>query len=123
MKTQNNRLRPVILTLARVTEPRPVPHLNDLIVRAAKGEKSAIAAMAVTFGPILRNLAAAAMEPFAQDAEDVVQDFLTNLVAGQSRIVPEPERSIEWMFGVIRAAARAYRNEREQEQGEGDEPE
>ncbi len=119
MNTQMNQRHATFPSLN--LKPRRAFDLNDLVVRAAQGDRIAVAALAVTFGPILRNLAATVMEPYAQDADDVVQDFLSSLLGRQCHLVPGPDRAIAWMLGVVRAAARAYRVEREAEWEDGDE--
>ena len=98
-------------------------NMDDLVLGAARGDETAIAHVAAFFGDTLQAQARGVMGPFSQDAEDVVQDFLLSLVERRSPLVPERGRAISWMFGVVRAAARKYRAEREQEWGlEGDGP-
>jgi DNA-directed RNA polymerase specialized sigma24 family protein len=93
--------------------------LDDLVVRASQGDRRAIGAIAVAFGPQLLREARAALGPMEEDCDDVVQDFFLSLVEGRTRFVPERKRALEWMFGIVRAIARKHRADREDDWSRG----
>src|SRR5258708_21795012 len=94
----------------------------DLVVRACKGDRRAVGAIYVAFGPVLLREARSVMGRFKQDAEDVVQDFFVSLLEGRSVYVPAHGYATRWMCGVVRAMAKTYGKEREREWGIGHEP-
>jgi DNA-directed RNA polymerase specialized sigma24 family protein len=111
----------------------PIPHnpqtdaqlladMDDLVRRASQGDSRAIGAIAIAFGKMLLEEARAVMGDFAQEAEDVLQDFFVSLLERRSRFTPAHGRAIPWMCGLVRAMARKHRAEREREWGIEDEP-
>lgn len=62
------------------------------------------------------------MGDFAQEAEDVVQDLLLELLEGRSRFTPAHGEAIPWMCGIVRAMARKRRAERQREWGIEEDP-
>jgi DNA-directed RNA polymerase specialized sigma24 family protein len=97
------------------TDAQRLADLDALVARASRGDRRAIGAIAIAFGPRLLSEAQAVMGPFEQDADDVLQDFLLALLEGRNRFVPDPARAIPWMVGIVRATARKYRADRERE--------
>jgi DNA-directed RNA polymerase specialized sigma24 family protein len=87
----------------------------DLVLRACNGDRRAVGAIYVAFGPVLLRKARSVMGPFKEDAEDVVQDFFVSVLEGRSVYVPAQGYAIRWMCGVVLAMAKTYRKERERE--------
>jgi DNA-directed RNA polymerase specialized sigma24 family protein len=87
----------------------------DLVVRACKGDRRAVGAIYIAFGPVLLREARSVMGPFKQDAEDVVQDFFDAVLAGRAVYEPTGGHATHWMRGLIRAIARTYCKDRERE--------
>src|SRR5260370_35690055 len=78
----------------------------DLVVRACKGDRRAVGAIYVAFGPVLLREARSVMGGFKQDAEDVVQDFFVSLLEGRSVYGPSPGYAPRWMVGLVLAMAK-----------------
>jgi DNA-directed RNA polymerase specialized sigma24 family protein len=107
--------------------PKTDAHLQDeldvLMDRASQGDRRAVAAIAVCFGPSLHKEARAVLGRFKQEAADVLQDFFVLLLEGRSRFTPPVQgRAIPWMFGMVRAIAREHRADRERERRGESEP-
>jgi DNA-directed RNA polymerase specialized sigma24 family protein len=86
---------------------------DELVRSAVAGDRRAIGAIAIAFGPKRLHEARAVLgSRFKQEAEDVVQDFFVSLLEGQSRFAPAQGRAIPWMCGVVRAIARKARGDR-----------
>jgi DNA-directed RNA polymerase specialized sigma24 family protein len=96
--------------------------LDGIVVRASRGDRRAIAAIATSFGSTLLTAAREVLGPFEDEADDVLQDFLAGLVAGRSPFVAERGRAVPWMIGVVRAAARKARAARDEDWGIEEEP-
>lgn len=104
------------------TNARLLDDLDALVMRASQGDRRAIGAIAVAFGPRLWREAKAVLGPFEQEADDVLQDFLLALVDARSRFAPQRGRALPWMIGIVRAAALKCRADREREWGGDREP-
>lgn len=113
MKTNNT-----VLSRDFQTDERLIDDLDALVVAASQGNRRAIGAIAIAFGPRLLDEARKALgKSFADEAPDVVQDFFLSLCEGRSRFVPKRGRALPWMFGIVRATARKARAEREGDTG------
>jgi DNA-directed RNA polymerase specialized sigma24 family protein len=118
MKTNNT-----VLSRSFQTDQRLIDDLDALVVDASHGDRRAIGAIAIAFGPRLIDEAVAVLGPdFADEAADVLQDFFLSLLEGHSRFVPQRGRALPWMFGIVRAAARKARADRAADRGSDDEP-
>ncbi len=92
---------------------RIIDDLDALVVAAAHGDRRALGAIAVAFGPRLIGEAKAILGRFfEEEATDLVQDFFVSLLEGRSRFAPQRKRALPWMFGIVRAAATKARAER-----------
>jgi hypothetical protein len=80
---------------------------DDLVLRASQGDRRAIGAVAVAFGPRLLEEAKACLGDYEHEAEDVLQDFFLALLERRSRFAPAQGRAIPWMCEAVRALARA----------------
>jgi DNA-directed RNA polymerase specialized sigma24 family protein len=116
MKTAKRHDKPSPVPLHTLTDSQLNDELDALMVRcASQGDAHAIGAIALAFGKDLLKEARAVMGDFAQDAEDVLQDFLVSLLEGRSRFTPEHGRALLWMRGVVLAMARKHCADRERE--------
>jgi Sigma-70 region 2 len=79
---------------------------EDLVLRASQGDRRAIGAIAIAFGPRLLHEARACLEGYEHEAEDVLQDFFLALLERRSRFTPARGRAIPWMCEAVRALAR-----------------
>jgi DNA-directed RNA polymerase specialized sigma24 family protein len=115
MKT--NRNTSFFTTHNAQTDAQVQADFDDLAMRATHGDKRALGAIAIVFGPTLLEEARAVMGDFEQEAPDVLQDFFLALLEGRSRFTPAQGRAIAWMCGIIRAMARKHRAECERRWG------
>jgi DNA-directed RNA polymerase specialized sigma24 family protein len=104
------------------TDAQQQADLDDLVRRASEGDRRAIGAIGIAFGPALLAEIRKHLGPFTQDAGDVLQDFFVAMLEGTSRFLPERDRAIPWMFGILRAMARTHASHRAREWdlGEGE---
>jgi DNA-directed RNA polymerase specialized sigma24 family protein len=79
---------------------------DDLVLRASQGDRRAIAAVAIAFGPLLLREAKACLEGYEHEADDVLQDFFLSLLERRSRFGPARGRAIPWMCEAVQALAR-----------------
>ena len=93
-----------------------------LVMRATRGDRRALGALAIAFGPSLLGEARAVMGDFEHEAGDVLQDFFLSLLERRSRFTPESGRAVPWMRRVIRAMALVHRAECEMRWESDDEP-
>jgi DNA-directed RNA polymerase specialized sigma24 family protein len=122
MKTANLRNTPPSCNSTPRTDAQLQDDLDALVMRASRGDRRAIGAIAVALGPRLLQEAPAVLGDFEQEAEDVLQDFCLSLVERQSRFTPAHGRAIPWMCGIVRAMARKHCADREREWEDGDWP-
>jgi DNA-directed RNA polymerase specialized sigma24 family protein len=104
------------------TDAQRLADFDDLVRRASQGDRRAINAVAIAFSTDLLKEAQAVMGGFAQDAEDVVQDFFVMLLEARSQFTPAHGRAIPWMCGIVRAMARKHRANRRRDWGRGNGP-
>jgi DNA-directed RNA polymerase specialized sigma24 family protein len=95
---------------------------DDLVRRAAHGDRRAIGAIAIAFGPSLLDEARHVLGPHEHEAEDVLQDFFLTLLEGGSRFVPAHGSAIRWMGDIIRTIALRRRTERDRDRGDWRDP-
>jgi DNA-directed RNA polymerase specialized sigma24 family protein len=78
---------------------------DDLVLRASQGDRRAIGAVAIAFGPYLLEEARGCLKGYEHEAEDVLQDFFLALLERRSRFGPARGRAIPWMCAAVRALA------------------
>ncbi len=105
MNTSNSRQSHFSL-YPQKTDAQIQAEFADLVMRACRGDRRAIGAIYVAFGPVLLREARSVMGAFKQDAEEVVQDFFVSLLEGRSLYVPAQGYATRWMCGVVRAMAK-----------------
>jgi DNA-directed RNA polymerase specialized sigma24 family protein len=115
MKTAVIRKIPQPFTSNRKTHSQPEDNLDDLVRCACEGDRRAIGAIGIAFGPALLMQARAVLGEFAQEDEDVLQDFLVSLLERESCFIPGRGRAFRWMCGIVRSIARERRAARERE--------
>ena len=79
---------------------------DDLVLRAFQGDRRAIGAIAIAFGPKLLKEAKACLEGYEHEADEVLQDFFLSLLERRSRFAPARGHAIPWMCEAVRALAR-----------------
>jgi DNA-directed RNA polymerase specialized sigma24 family protein len=90
----------------------PPQDLNDLVADAARGDRRAIGAIAIAFGPVLLKIAREELRS-EEDAEDLVQDVYALLLEGRAaNFLPRKGRGLSWLRGLVRATARTQRREK-----------
>jgi DNA-directed RNA polymerase specialized sigma24 family protein len=112
MKTSNDRklpLSPSLRAVSALSDAQVQDEFDDLVMRASEGDSRAIASIAVALGPMLRKEARAVLREFAQDADDVLQDFFLFLLEGKSPFLPAHGRAVVWMCRTVRAIAQTRR--------------
>jgi DNA-directed RNA polymerase specialized sigma24 family protein len=115
MKTATLRNTPPSCNSTPRTDAQLQDALDALAMRASRGDRRAIGAIAIAFGPRLLQEARAVLGDLEQEAEDVLQDFFLCLVDRRSRFTPARGRAIPWMCGIVRAIARKRRADRERD--------
>jgi DNA-directed RNA polymerase specialized sigma24 family protein len=103
MKTATLRNTPPSCNSTPRTDAQLQDALDALAMRASRGDRRAIGAIAIAFGPRLLQEARAVLGDLEQEAEDVLQDFFLCLVDRRSRFTP------------VRAIARKRRADRERD--------
>ena len=88
------------------TDAQARDDFDDLVLRASQGDRRAIGAIAIAFGPMLLKEAEACLEGDEHEGADVLQDFFLALLERRSRFAPAQGRAIPWMCGAVRALAR-----------------
>jgi DNA-directed RNA polymerase specialized sigma24 family protein len=83
--------------------------LCELLGNAARGDRRAIGAIAIAFGPSLLKIARRETR-HEEDAEEVIQDLFVHLLEGRAaRFPPERQRDLRWLGGLVQALARSRR--------------
>jgi DNA-directed RNA polymerase specialized sigma24 family protein len=88
------------------TDAQHQADFEDLVLRASQGDRRAIGAIAIAFGPRLLEEAKACLEGYEHEADDVLQDFFLSLLERRSRFAPARGRAIPWMCEAVQALAR-----------------
>jgi DNA-directed RNA polymerase specialized sigma24 family protein len=88
---------------------------EDLVMRASRGDRNAIAAIYISFRPAILEEARRELGPFESDAEDVLHEFILLLLEGCWRYVPDSGRAADWILRTVRTIARRWRPERDRE--------
>jgi hypothetical protein len=115
MKTSNTRKIPRSHAHHAKTEEQRRADFNDLVRRAAEGDRRAIGAIAIAVSPTLLEEARACLGEFEQDAGEVLQDFFLGLIERRLLFVPAHGRAMSWMCGIVQAIAQQRRRERERD--------
>jgi DNA-directed RNA polymerase specialized sigma24 family protein len=116
MKTTNRPSTTVVPVHAANDDAQVIAEFDQLVRHAAAGDRRAIGAIAIAFGPKLLHEARAVLgRRFEEEADDVLQDFFAWMLEGSSRFQPAHGRAIPWMCGVVRAIARKARGDRKRE--------
>jgi len=81
--------------------------LDALVKAATQGDRDAVGAILIAFGPMLLDEARAALgEAWAQQAGDVLQELSEALMGGELRFRPRRGRALPFLRGVVRSIAR-----------------
>ncbi|MDP9000075.1 MAG: hypothetical protein M3O46_08190 [Myxococcota bacterium] len=112
MKTTTIRKISNIRPDSTQTDAQREADFDGLVTRATRGDRRALAAIAIALSPRLLEEARAVMGAHAQDAGDVLQEFFLMLLEGRTQFTPAHGRGIAWMCGIVRAMARRHRAQR-----------
>jgi hypothetical protein len=83
--------------------------LDVLVANAAAGDRNAVGAIAIAFGPVLLDEARNELgRVHEQDAGDVVQQFYLELLEGILRFPAIRGAAIPWMKRMVRVIARVH---------------
>jgi len=83
---------------------------DDLVMRAADGDRRAIGAIAVALGPMLLVEARAALGRYADEDADVLQDFFLFLLERRLPFRLAHGYAVPWMCRTIRAIAQTRKH-------------
>jgi hypothetical protein len=87
---------------------------DQLVVAATRGDRRAVGAIAIAFGPTLNDEAREALGPkWEQESADVLQEFFLALCEGELEMPPIRGAGVPWMLREVRGIARRYVEERE----------
>jgi DNA-directed RNA polymerase specialized sigma24 family protein len=90
---------------------------DELVVLASRGDRRAIGAIGIAFGPTLLEEARTVLGEFDQEADDVLEDFLLALVDRRLLFTPAHGRATPWICGIVRAIALQRRRELQRDWG------
>lgn len=96
--------------------------VDDLVMRASQGDRRAVLTLTRVVGPLLRDEARRELGPYADEASDVVQDFLVFLLEGEWPYVPDRDGGCAWMRRIVRSIARTRRAQRQRDWGNWGDP-
>ncbi len=100
---RNNR----ILYVMSTSDRELLDQLDDLVARAARGDRQAVGAIAVAFGPMLVQEARKVLAPlFELDVEDVVDRFFWDLLRDRLAFPPIRGAAVAWMKRRVREGPR-----------------
>ncbi len=122
MKTSNARKVLSISTPAFTPATRFKADVDDLVMRASHGDRRAVLTITRLVGPMLRAEARRELGPYADEASDVVQDFLVFLIEGEWPYVPHRDGGDAWMRRIVRTIARTRRAQRQRDWGNRGDP-
>jgi DNA-directed RNA polymerase specialized sigma24 family protein len=121
MKT-SNRKTSMIQSTRSFQSPRSLTpeqehkrQFEELVVRASRGDSTAVTAIYIAFRPVILEEARRQLGPYADEAEDVLQEMLVFLLEGRWPYVPAHGRASKWICRVARAFAHRHRADRERE--------
>jgi DNA-directed RNA polymerase specialized sigma24 family protein len=77
---------------------------SDLVMRATRGDRRALGAIATTFGLLLVEEARAALNG-SGGAEDVVQDFFVCILEQKAQFTPDDGPGVAWLCRTVRQMA------------------
>ncbi len=98
--------KPSFCFIRTASDSELLAQIDELVAAAVAGDRRAITAIAVGYGPTLMEEARKALgQEREQDAGDVVQAFLLAMVAGGLRFQPELESGLSWLKATVRAIA------------------
>ena len=101
------------------TDRELLDQLDELVSSAVRGDRHAIGAIAIAFGPILLQEVRKELGPlFENDGGDVLQDFFLAMTEEQLTFPAISGAGVPWMKRTARAFARQHLLERGRAGGE-----
>jgi DNA-directed RNA polymerase specialized sigma24 family protein len=92
-----------------LTDGELLDELDQLVAAAARGDRQAIGAIAIAFGPLLvKEVRQELGELFQHDAGDVLQDFFLALLEGKLTFPSIRGGALPWMKREVRSLAREH---------------
>ncbi len=103
------------------TDRELLDQLDELVVDAVSGDRRAVGAIAIAFGPTLLKEIRRELGPvFVQDEGTVMQDFCLAMIEGKLTFPPIRGGALPWMKRMVRSVAREHLRRREHEWGMGE---
>ncbi len=100
------------------TDRELLDQLDELVVDAVSGDRRAVGAIAIAFGPTLLKEIRRELGPiFLQDEGTVMQDFCLAMIEGRLTFPPIRGAALPWMKRIVRSLAREHLRRREREWG------
>jgi hypothetical protein len=91
------------------TDRELLDQLDELVIDAVSGDRRAVGAIAVVFGPtLLKEIRRELGPPFAQDEGDVLQSFLLAMTEGTLEFPAIRGAALPWMKRIVRSFARQH---------------
>ncbi len=102
----NDTARSYIFT---ASDQELLDELDVLVANAARGDRDAVGAIAIAFGPTLLKVAHEELGPVhAKEAGDVFQDLCLHLLEGDLLFPGIRGGGLPWLKRMVRALARAH---------------
>ena len=106
-KNTGNAAQKLLFT---ATDDELLEELDTLVAHAAEGDRQAVGAIAIAFGPMLLDEAREALGPVhAQDGGDIVQDLAVKLLEGALLFPRIRGAAIPWLNRMVRVLAQEHR--------------
>ena len=92
--------------LSALTDAQLLEELDELVMAAARGERHAVLALSIGFGPLLLAEAKRSLgQVWAREAAGVLADLFTAMLRGTLEFVPGRDRGQAWLRAQLRAIA------------------
>ena len=89
--------------LSELTDAQLLDELDELVLAAVGGDRRAIAALAIGYGPVLLREARKMLGPArAHEAGDVLGELFVEMLGGTLVFVPGQDRARGWLKGQLR---------------------
>lgn len=95
-------------------DPDLLEELDAMVEAGTQGDRDAVGAIAIAFGPMLLDEARAVLgEEWKHEAGDVLQELTQALLCGELRFRPTRGSALPFLRGAVRGIARRIKKRRE----------